>query len=183
MSRSSRLIVDGAVIVAGLLVAFVFLKYGSLENLPQHSQVLIYVWSAIAGLFFTSVLTVAPAAVVLAGLAPLGSLWILVCTAAFGAMVGDILILTFFKEHVAKDVQQYIRIPQRSRWRSILRHRFARWMLALAGAIVIASPLPDEIGLAMMGLSRVTLRVLAPVSFVLNLVGIYGIVWLALTLS
>jgi hypothetical protein len=47
------------------------------------------------------------------------------------------------------------------------------------GAFIIASPLPDELGLTLMGMSKVRLAVLVPVSFVMNAVGIYLLVWFA----
>ena len=42
----------------------------------------------------------------------------------------------------------------------------------MLGALIIASPLPDELGLAMMGVARIKLRVLIPISLVLNFAGI-----------
>ena len=47
-----------------------------------------------------------------------------------------------------------------------------RWFLMGVGALIIALPLPDEIGLVMMGLSRMKARHLIPISFVLNSLGI-----------
>jgi hypothetical protein len=46
------------------------------------------------------------------------------------------------------------------------------------GALIIASPLPDEFGLALMGISRMRALVLMPISFVMNALGIYCIIWM-----
>ena len=42
----------------------------------------------------------------------------------------------------------------------------------MLGAAIIASPLPDEIGLSLMGMSKTRVAVLIPVSFAMNALGI-----------
>jgi membrane protein DedA with SNARE-associated domain len=57
----------------------------------------------------------------------------------------------------------------------LFRHfhfHFWKWVLPVIGALVIISPLPDEIGLTMLGLSRVRTIVMLPLTFALNFVGI-----------
>jgi len=63
-----------------------------------------------------------------------------------------------------------------------LHLRLFRWSMVLFGALVIASPLPDEIGLAMMGLSKVKTLLFIPISFSLNAFGILIIGLIARTL-
>src|SRR3989304_3240061 len=52
------------------------------------------------------------------------------------------------------------------------RLRFFRWLIAFLGALVIASPLPDELGLMMMGFSKMRTLFFIPISFLLNSLGI-----------
>jgi hypothetical protein len=54
---------------------------------------------------------------------------------------------------------------------------FMKWLSPIVGALIIASPLPDEFALTLMGLSKVRLAVLIPISFIMNMLGIYFIVW------
>ena len=51
--------------------------------------------------------------------------------------------------------------------------------MPLTGAIIIASPLPDELGLAMMGLSRVPIAAFIPISYTMNFLGILLIEFIA----
>jgi hypothetical protein len=47
------------------------------------------------------------------------------------------------------------------------------WLLPLVGAIIIASPLPDEPGVAMLGISKIRRWVFTVVVFFLNTIGVY----------
>ena len=50
------------------------------------------------------------------------------------------------------------------------------WLGPLCGIIIIASPLPDEIGLFMMGLSRIRMIWFIPLAFIVNAGGIFLVV-------
>ncbi|MDP3800322.1 MAG: hypothetical protein Q8Q90_02755, partial [bacterium] len=52
------------------------------------------------------------------------------------------------------------------------RKSFLRWFTPFLGALIIASPFPDELGLVLMGLSKTNTKVFIPVSFGLNFIGI-----------
>lgn len=182
-TRNKKALHDLVLVLLSVGCAVLLFRHDAIGILPNDTPLLTYVWSVIAGIFFTSIITIAPASVMLAELAPHGNMIGIALCGALGAMVGDILILSFLKDHVAQDVKHYISFPRKERFRRIMKHRFTRVVLALLGAIVIASPLPDELGLAMMGLTRMSMVVLAPIAFVMNFVGVYGIVWLALLLQ
>ena len=179
-TRNKKALHDLVLIVVSVGFALLLFRQDTVGLLPNDTPLLTYVWSVIAGIFFTSIITIAPASVMLAELAPHGSIIGIALCGALGAMVGDILILSFLKDHVVQDVRHYISFPRKERFKRMMKHRFTRVVLALLGAIVIASPLPDELGLAMMGLSRMSMVALAPIAFVMNFIGVYGIVWLAL---
>jgi hypothetical protein len=52
-----------------------------------------------------------------------------------------------------------------------------KWISPILGALIIASPLPDEFGLALLGLSRTRISILIPVSFIMNFLGVYLLLW------
>jgi hypothetical protein len=64
----------------------------------------------------------------------------------------------------------------------LLELKTFRWFITSIGALIIASPLPDELGLAFLGLSRIPFKLFVPISFVFNVIGIYIITILARTL-
>lgn len=133
----------------------------------------------IAGLFFTTSFTIVPASFALAGIASVAPTGEIALFGALGAMIGDVLIFVFIRDRFAADLMNSLK-P------SVLRHilasfhlGFMKWISPIIGALLIASPLPDEFGLALLGLSRTKIYILLPIAFVMNWLGIYLVVWLA----
>ncbi len=55
-----------------------------------------------------------------------------------------------------------------------LRSDFIRgWILPLVGAAIIASPLPDEIGIVLLGASSISYKKIIVIAFVFNTIGIF----------
>ncbi|MBI2984917.1 MAG: hypothetical protein HYY50_04825 [Candidatus Kerfeldbacteria bacterium] len=54
-------------------------------------------------------------------------------------------------------------------------NRYRTWASVILGGIVIASPLPDELGIAMIGFSKMSTRWFLLLSFALNTAGILAI--------
>jgi len=50
------------------------------------------------------------------------------------------------------------------------------WTLPVIGAIIIASPFPDEIGVSLVGISKIKTYQFLLVSFILNAIGIFLVV-------
>ena len=135
--------------------------------------------SFIAGFFFTSLFTLAPASVALGALGEFQPhTWVALWGAA-GAVVGDLLLFLFVRDRISDDL---LRVFSRRRWaymRRLFKRPFLHWLLPVTGAFVIASPLPDELGLAMMGFSRISLPAFITISYTMNFLGIIFIEFLA----
>lgn len=128
----------------------------------------------IAGIFFTSLLTIAPAGVAFAEMAIVVPPMQLASWGAAGAVVGDLLLFIFVRDVISADLVVLLR-GRWSRKLYALFHKspFFSWAIPVAGALVIASPLPDEVGIAMLGLSKADIRFLVPISFAMNFLGIF----------
>src|SRR3989344_6815522 len=126
----------------------------------------------VAIIFFVSIFTAAPAGVVLFEIAAANSIWEVALFGGIGALIGDLLIFRFIKDSLSRDVRWLIHKTRQERLVSIFHLKMFRWIVPFIGALIVASPLPDEIGLAMMGLSKMKTSVFIPISFTLNFLGI-----------
>ena len=170
---------DLLLIAASIFCAIFLVQFGILEFLINTSRGLDSASSFMAGVFFTSAFTIAPASVAIAhlshGIAPLTlALW-----GAFGAMIGDVVIFLFVKDVFSEDIKGAIRTSRFKRILSQTHFGFLRWFGPVVGALVIISPLPDEIGLSLMGISKMKIGYLIPLTFVLNFIGIFLIAYFA----
>jgi len=131
----------------------------------------------IAGFFFTSLLTITPAGVAFAEMAQTVPATQLAAWGAAGAVVGDLVLFLFVRDALSEDVLAMMRGSWVRKLKVLFRSPLLSWAVPVAGALVIASPLPDEVGLAMLGLSKTDLRFLIPVSYAMNFLGILLVGW------
>ena len=171
-NRKNNLIKDVAIIALSVLIAVILVKTGVFINILASSKKLELFGSFIAGMFFTSVFTAAPATVVLAQIAQVNSVFLVAFFGGIGAMVGDLVIFRFIKNRLSEDILYLLKKSKSERMLSIFRLRIFRWSIAFLGALVIASPLPDELGLMMLGFSKIKTSLFIPISFLLNSLGI-----------
>jgi hypothetical protein len=170
-NREGNLFKDLAIILFSVLIAIILVKTGILKSLLELSG-LGLLGSFIAGIFFTSIFTVAPATVAFSEVTHTEPLFWTVVLGGLGAMVGDLVIFRFVKGSLSKDFSVLVKKNASKRLASIFKLKMFRWFIVFLGALVIASPLPDEIGLAMMGLTKVKTAIFIPLSFALNSFGI-----------
>lgn len=138
-----------------------------------------YIGSFISGLFFVSVFTVAPASAILFDIAKTLNPYLVALFAGTGAVLGDYLILRILKDSVFEELSPLFKKVHGSFLATIFASPFFAWMIPLIGAIIIASPLPDEVGISLMGLSKIKNWQFILVTFLLNSAGIFIVIILA----
>jgi hypothetical protein len=166
---------DLGIVALSFIIAVALVKTRMLDDILFAAQEMKVIGSFLAGMFYISIFTVAPAAVVLAELTQKFSLWEVAFFGGLGALAGDLLIFQFIKNSLARDIFSLLPQPRRRRWSGILKTKLFRWLTPFIGALIIASPLPDEAGLALMGVSRLKMSIFIPLSFILNFLGILAV--------
>ncbi|MBI2048173.1 MAG: hypothetical protein HYT27_03460 [Parcubacteria group bacterium] len=175
-SQKNNLTKDIGIIVLSVIVAIILIKTGAIEEILKQTRDLWFLDSFIAGMFFTSVFTTVPAIVALGEIAQSSQSVLLVAIfGGLGALCGDLIIFRFMRDRFGEDILCLIRNSGNGRLRSIFRLKSFRWLTFFFGALVIASPLPDELGLTMMGFSKTKTSLFIPVSFIFNFLGILAI--------
>jgi hypothetical protein len=162
-------------IAVSLYVAFELLRTGVIEAWVMAASLHIIPGSFIAGALFTSLFTVAPATVALAEMGHVASPWLVAAVGAAGAVVGDLFLFMFVRDAVAREAPLFLNNSQRRRIRVIFKRPFLHWLLPTFGALIILSPLPDELGLALMGISRIRTAWFVPISYAMNFLGILAV--------
>ena len=170
-----QLLRDLLYIILGAALALILSRSGLLDALLAvlgNGVIICFV----AGIFFTSAFTIAPSAVALTHAAENFPIQTVVIWGALGALCGDLMLFFFIRDRFAEDLK-------RSFKKSFVKHLarsfhfgFLKWLSPFLGALIIASPLPDELGLTLLGLSKMKLIVLVPIAFAMNALGIYLLV-------
>lgn len=156
-----------------LLVALFLSRYEPFHYFLLHLGSLGYLGAFFAGMLFVSTFTVATGAVILLVLAEQLSPLEIGIIAGAGAVVGDFTIFRFIKDNLTKEITPIYNKLGGKHLTTILHTKYFSWTLPVLGAIIIASPLPDEIGVSLMGIAKMKTYQFLFVSFVLNAIGIF----------
>jgi membrane protein YqaA with SNARE-associated domain len=135
----------------------------------------------LTGMLFTSVFTVAPASVALYALAQNHNPFAVAILGGLGASVGDYLIFRFLKDKIFEELTPVFKRMGGKKLSHLIHTRYFSWLIPLIGVIIIASPLPDEVGLGLMGLTKIKTWQFFLITFILNGFGILLLAFVAHT--
>lgn len=166
-----------------LVLAFYLQANGAFHLLAAYLGRSGLLGSAVAGMFFVSVFTAAPAFFILYDLAgTFGPVQVSIF-AGFGSMLGDYLIFSFFQDRLIKEWKPWLKSFFGPKLARAAQSRRWRWVLPLLGAIIIASPLPDEIGISLIGVSKIKRWQFLLLAFLLNSAGLFLLLESALVIA
>ena len=153
------------------------------RNIPIFHDTLFslsYFGTLIAGIFFAYGFTAAPATIFLILLAENENIFLSALIGGIGAMIGDYLIFKLIRHSFHDEIEKLKNekiikyINQKSP--SLVK----KYFLPVIAGFIIASPFPDEMGVALLATSKIiSSRIFFVISFLLNTIGIFIILWLS----
>ncbi|QQG37766.1 MAG: hypothetical protein HYS26_04035 [Candidatus Kaiserbacteria bacterium] len=171
---NNHLLQDLGLVALSVLVALLLARTSTLADLVASWGQYEFFGILAVGMFFTSIFTTAPAIATLGEISLEQPILLVAFFGAMGSVLGDLLIFRFVRDRFSVDVMEIVRESKGlRRLRKIFHFKHFRWFTFFLGALVIASPLPDELGIALLGLSRASMRWFVAVSFGFNFLGIY----------
>ena len=159
------------ILILSFVAAFFIWKYGLVNSLAAYLyEENRFLYSFLSGALYSFSFTSGIAVLLFSQmiLAP-GEIFKLAFIAAIGGLIADLFIFRFIKDVLLHELgphtEKIIAKATRARWERIT--------LGLVGAIIIISPLPEEIGLALMGVTRLSLLRTTVLIFCLDVIGLY----------
>ena len=161
-----------------LLLTFVIAYFVFREKsfLPFHDALLSlgYAGTFLAGILFAYGFTAAPATAVLLILSKEQNIFLAGFIAGLGALVGDLLIFHFIKYSFSDEIDRLSHEKIINQINHKVPLLFKRYLIAIFAGFIIASPLPDEIGVSLLACTtKISTRTFAILSYVLNTAGIF----------
>lgn len=166
-------------LVLGIVLFYYLAKTPQVDGFIQHLGYLGRLGALIAGFFFVSTYTVVPASYILFELAKYQSALEVAVFAAAGSMLGDYIVFRFVRDGVMDELKPYLGKIGGRKVRNLFKTPYFAWFLPVMGAVIIASPLPDELGVGLIGASKMKNTHFLMFSYVLNVIGVLGVVWFA----
>lgn len=164
-------------VVLGLVVALYLSRIEMFHEFLIHLGGAGFIGAFIAGILFVSMFTVATGALILSTLAEYLHPLEIAIIAGLGAVVGDLIIFHLVKDSLTREIEDIYNNHLGGKHISKLLHtKYFNWTLPVIGAIIIASPLPDELGVSLIGISGMKIYKFVFISFLLNMIGIFLVV-------
>lgn len=183
MKRKKKQLIQDIIFVSiSIVFAFYLLKSNRVYDFISLFENFKFVGIFFAGMFFTSIFTTAPSIALLSQFAHTTPLTTLAVVGALGSTFGDWIIFTFVKDRISEDLKYLLSFSRKKRLPTIFETRLFKYFIPFVGALIIASPLPDELGVMLLGLSKVKNKVFFLLTFTFNAIGIYAIGWLTLNI-
>jgi hypothetical protein len=179
--RARHFFKDVGVVFASVAVAVFFVSTDTVSAFLVSTREMQVVGSFIAGMFFTSVFTTAPAIIALGEISALGgSVWVTAAIGALGAVVGDVVLFTIVKDRLSEHMASHLKNTKGwTRFSLLMRTKSLRWLSFFIGGLIIASPFPDELGVSLLGISKMRTSWFVVLSYTFNFIGILAIAGIA----
>lgn len=172
-ARRKKVFRDGLLIALSVLIAAFLYQSDYLENLLKSSFGVSFVAGTfLAGVFFASTFTVAISTSVFLIFAQTHNPLLIALIGGLGAFVGDSLIFKFLKDDLLADFEYLEKYFPKKTVKRIIHSKLILWFVPILAALMIASPLPDEVGLLMLAGIKLKYRHFFILSFLLNTLGI-----------
>jgi len=156
--RHKNLILLAAGISLAIALAVILGQSQRFKEFITHLGSFGYIGAFVAGLLFSSTFTIAAASVILVNLAGNLPAPLVILVGVAGALTGDYFIFKFVKDDIDEEIKPiYEELLDKSHLKKILHTKYFSWTLPVIGTIVIASPLPGELGLSLLGLAQISL--------------------------
>lgn len=160
-------------VAISIIVVFGLIQVPILQSFFTMYTRMKYAGALLAGGLFVSSFTVSiGSALLLEMMHTLTPLEIAII-AGYGSILADYLIFRTVRNSLGEEIADLFFHSGGVRVAQFLRRNHLRWLHLLVGAIIIASPLPDEMGVALLGTSHMRPYQFLFLSFLLNVAGIY----------
>ncbi len=157
----------------GIAATFILAKTPAFASLLLSLGHFAYLGAFVAGVLFVCTPTTTIGALMLVILSKQIPILPLCLTAGFGAVAADLAMFHFVRDDLFVELEDIYNQMHGRKLSHIFHSKLFRWTLPVIGAVIIASPLPDELGVGLMGISKLSAWRFSLLSWVLNSVGIF----------
>lgn len=173
--KKNKLILDSIIFVVSLIGAWFILKSQVFHQTLESLLAIRFLAEIFAGALYTSFATspLAVAAIIL--ISRQESPILVGLLGGLGALAADMLIVRLLRNNASSDISTLATLLRVDKVRKGLKLAHLDFLLTLLGSLIIASPLPDELGLILFSESRLSLKQIAMLSLSLNTAGIMTI--------
>lgn len=173
--RVKKLFADSIIFLVSVFLAYLLIQNGTLDSFITKVEPVRFLAEFVAGVLFTSFLTSPFSFALFYVLADTVHPLQVALIGGLGASIGDIVIVYFFRNSFFDDFKTLEKTLKLKRLFHFFHHSHFNHLAPLLGVLIIASPFPDELGLMMLGATKMKTIQLFILTFIVNAAGIFFI--------
>lgn len=159
-------------VLISIFIAIYLLQNQTFKDWVLHLGSFEYIGVLISGMMFVSSFTVAISIAIFAILSENIHPMAIGLIGGVGAVMGDYLVFKLVRSRLSEEITTLFGEENISYIKTVLRSKYISWTLPIIGVAIIASPLPDELGVSLLGISRMSEARFILISYLSNSVGI-----------
>lgn len=159
-------------VLISILIAIILAQNEDFKNWLLGLGSFEYIGALFAGMLFVSSFTAAISIAVIAIMTENINPVALGLIGGVGAVMGDYLVFKLVRTNIQEELALLFGKEATSHVKALIHSKYIAWTLPIIGAFIIASPLPDELGVSLLGISRMSEARFILISYVSNAVGI-----------
>lgn len=133
-----------------------------------------YFGTFFAGMMYSYNFTAAPATAIFLILGTNQNIFLAAIIGGSGALIGDMFIFNFVRHSLHDEISMLLKNRFFSYFIKNTPTFFKKYLLAVIAGLIIASPLPDEVAVVMLSLSKsISFKTFSVISLLLNTAGIF----------
>lgn len=160
-------------LLIGILAAFILANIELFDIFLNHVRQVTYFDAFIGGVLFAFTFTFAVGGLITVSAAENMHPLLVAVIGGFGCMLSDLLIFRFVRSNIKINAAYVCGGPNKGYLSRLYCHRYFQWTLPVLGAIIIASPLPDEVGVTLMGIAEMSTKKFVLLAFLIDTIGIF----------
>lgn len=158
------------------LIAYLLFYERNYQPFQDFISGLGYSGTFVAGILFTYGFTAAPATAIFLILAQHQNIYLASLIGGLGALIGDLFIFSFIRSSFVDEIRKLSKEKIVKYFNGKSPSIIKEYFLPVVAGFVIASPLPDEIGVSLLAASKIiSMRIFTVISYLLNTAGIFVI--------
>jgi hypothetical protein len=166
-----------AVAVSAIILFIIVFDSAIVQTALDEIHTLHYLGVIIGGALYTSLFTTAPGIAILLSFSDMYSPLTIALVGAVGSVIGDWIILKVFEERIGYELTPLVKKFHLKGFFKRLKRKKARDRTILLGMFAIGSPLPDEVGIGLLGIAHLPVVSLLIITYLLNAAGLLLLVY------
>ncbi|MDD5163502.1 MAG: hypothetical protein PHD95_04820 [Candidatus ainarchaeum sp.] len=163
-------------LILTFIIAYILFSGRNLLFLQQALLALNYLGSFFAGIFFVYGFTAAPATAILLIIAKQQNIVVSCLVAGIGSVIGDLIIFKIIRHSFQDEIDELSREEISLQIEKSIPGFLKKYLAVIFAGLIIASPLPDEIGVSLLAMAtKISQKKFIVLSYVLNTIGIFVI--------